>query len=53
MAYLRSEEMWRMAVFQKSGKQGGEIQNAITLVHILPDTMTQQPAAATGCSHPL
>lgn len=47
MAFLRSEDMWRMAVFQKSGKQGGEIQNAITLVLILPDTMTQQQAVAT------
>ena len=36
-----------MAVFQKSGKQGGETQNAITLVLILPDTMTQQQAVAT------
>lgn len=52
MAYLRSKEVWRMAVFQKSGKQEGEIQNAITLVLILPDTVTQQQAVATGSSHP-
>lgn len=45
--------MWRMAVFQKSGKQEGEIQNSITLVLILPDTMTQQQTVATGSSHPL
>lgn len=48
MAFLRAEEMWRLAVFQKAGKQGGEIQNAITLVLILPDTVTQQQAVAAG-----
>lgn len=52
MAYLRSEEMWRMSVseIRKTGRRNTE---CITLVLILPDTMTQQQAAATGFSHPL